>query len=113
MNAVRLTQIGKPLEAAEVPIPEVGPSDILVRVRATGICHSDAHYRDGISKIDNLPVTPGHEVAGVVEKIGKEVKNVAPHDRVCLHYLVHCGACEFCTRGLEQFCITVEMIGKH
>ena len=113
MKAVRLVQIGKPLEDADIAIPEIGASDVLIRVRATGICHSDAHYRAGISKIDNLPVTPGHEVAGRVEKVGGAVGNVAIGDRVCVHYLVHCGSCEFCTRGLEQFCRTVQMMGKH
>jgi 2-desacetyl-2-hydroxyethyl bacteriochlorophyllide A dehydrogenase len=113
MIAVRLTQIGKPLEESDIPIPEVGPSDVLIRVAAAGICHSDEHYRAGISKIDNLPVTPGHEVAGTIEKIGANVSSVAPGERVCVHYLVHCGECEYCRRGLEQFCTTVQMIGKH
>src|SRR5438874_13131611 len=113
MRAVRLVQIGAPLENAEIEVPEIRLSEVLIRVGATGICHSDAHYRAGISKIDNLPVTLGHEVAGRVEKIGSDVTNVAAGDRVCVHYLVHCGSCEFCVRGLEQFCCTGEMIGKH
>jgi D-arabinose 1-dehydrogenase-like Zn-dependent alcohol dehydrogenase len=113
LKAVRLVRIGKPLEDAEIPTPEFGPSDVLIRVAACGICHSDAHYRENISRIDNLPVTLGHEVAGRVEKVGAEVANVAPGQRVCVHYLVHCGSCEFCKRGQEQFCRTVQMIGKH
>jgi D-arabinose 1-dehydrogenase-like Zn-dependent alcohol dehydrogenase len=113
MKAVRLVQIGKPLEDQDVPIPEIGVSDVLIRVAAAGICHSDAHYRAGISKIDNLPVTLGHEVAGHVESVGKDVANVAPGDRVCVHYLVSCGRCDFCGRGLEQFCRSAQMIGKH
>ena len=113
MRAVRLGQIGAPLENAKIEVPEIGLSEVLIRVGATGICHSDAHYRAGISKIDNLPVTLGHEVAGRVEKIGSDVTNVAAGDRVCVHYLVHCGSCEFCVRGLEQFCHQGQMIGKH
>ncbi len=113
MKAVRLVKVGKPLEVAEVPIPKIDPSDVLIRVEATGICHSDEHYRAGVSKIHNLPLTLGHEVAGTVEKIGNAVTNVAPGDRVCVHYLVHCGHCEFCARGLEQFCRSGQMIGKH
>jgi len=113
MKAVRLVQVGKPLQDADVPIPEIESTDVLIRVAAAGICHSDAHYRDGVSKIDNLPVTLGHEVAGRVEKIGSDVTNVAPGERVCVHYLVHCGSCEFCKRGLEQFCRSGQMIGKH
>ena len=106
-------QVGKPLEDAEIPVPGIGASDVLIRVAACGICHSDEHYRAGISKIGNLPLTLGHEVAGTVEKIGTEVTSVGPGERVCVHYLVHCGTCGFCLRGLEQFCPSGQMIGKH
>jgi D-arabinose 1-dehydrogenase-like Zn-dependent alcohol dehydrogenase len=113
MRAVRLTQVGKPLEEAEVDLPEIGASDVLIRVAASGICHSDEHYRAGISRIDRFPVTLGHEIAGWIEKVGGDIKHVTRGDRVCVHYLAHCGSCEFCVRGLEQFCCTGEMIGKH
>jgi 2-desacetyl-2-hydroxyethyl bacteriochlorophyllide A dehydrogenase len=113
VKSVQLLQVGKPLEDAEVALPEIGPSDVLVRVAACGICHSDAHYRVGISTIDRLPVTLGHEVAGRVETAGAEVNHVLLGDRVYVHYLVHCGSCDFCRRGHEQFCAEVQMIGKH
>jgi propanol-preferring alcohol dehydrogenase len=113
MRAVQLTHIGKALEHADVPIPEIGPSEVLIRVAAAGICHSDAHYRAGISKIDDLPLTLGHEIAGRVEEVGSNVAHVSAGDRVCVHYLMHCGTCEFCVRGLEQFCRSGQMIGKH
>src|SRR6266436_5480155 len=113
MRAVQLTQIGEPVEDADVPIPEIGPSDVLIRVAAAGICHSDAHYRAGISRIGSLPLTLGHEIAGRVEKVGAQVANLAAGDRVCVHYLVTCGRCDFCKCGLEQFCRSGQMIGKH
>jgi propanol-preferring alcohol dehydrogenase len=113
MQAVRLTHVGKPLEEAKVEPPDIGPSDVLIRVAACGICHSDAHYRAGISRIDHLPVTLGHEIAGRIEKIGTDINHLTPGDRVCVHYLAHCATCEFCIRGLEQFCRTGQMIGKH
>src|SRR5438309_368929 len=113
MRAVRLVQLGKPLADAEVALPEIGPSEVLVRVAACGICHSDAHYRAGISPIDSLPVTLGHEVAGRVETVGRDVHHVSSGDRVYVHYLVSCGCCDFCRRGHEQFCIKGQMIGKH
>jgi len=113
MQAVRLNQIAKPLEQAQVAVPNIGASDVLIRVAACGICHSDEHYRAGISKVDRLPVTLGHEIAGRIEKVGTEIKHVAPGDRVCVHYLAHCETCEFCVRGLEQFCRSGQMIGKH
>src|SRR5437764_13657765 len=113
MRAVRLTQVGKPLENADVPVPETGSTEVLIRVAAAGICHSDAHYRAGISAIDRLPLSLGHEVAGRVEEVGSDVTHLSAGDRVCVHYLVHCGRCEFCVRGLEQFCRSGQMIGKH
>src|ERR1700746_4012971 len=77
MRAVQLTHIGKALEHADVPIPEIGSSEVLIRVAAAGICHSDAHYRAGISKIDNLPLILGHEVAGCVEEVGRDVTHLS------------------------------------
>ena len=112
MRAVRLVQVGKPLEEADIPVAEIGSSDVLIRVAAAGICHSDAHYRAGLSKIDRLPLTLGHEIAGRVEEVGAHVANLAAGDRVCVHYLVTCQCCDFCKRGLEQFCRSGQMIGK-
>lgn len=113
MKAVQLVEIGEPLELREVPPPGVGNRDVLVRIAAAGICHSDVHYRAGVSAVGPLPQTLGHEVAGVVEEIGPQVESVAVGDRVCLHYLVTCGDCYYCSTGNEQFCIHGEMIGKH
>ena len=72
MEAVRLVEPGKPLEQQKIPIPSAGEEDVLVRVRASGICHSDAHYRAGRSSMGMLPITLGHEVAGEVEWVGKK-----------------------------------------
>ena len=113
MKAVRLVKVGQPLEMHEIPIPEVGLQDILVKVKAAGICHSDAHYRAGVSPVRPLPMTLGHEVAGVVEKVGEKVTGLRPGDRVCLHYMVTCGNCEYCNIGSEQFCTSGSMIGKY
>ena len=113
MRSVRLVQLSHPLQEAEVALPKIGRADVLVRVAACGICHSDAHYRAGISPIAHLPVTPGHEIAGTIESIGQDVDAFRPGDRVCVHYLAYCGVCDFCLRGHEQFCRDVQMIGKH
>lgn len=103
----------KPLELQEIPIPEIGGREVLVRVRAAGICHSDAHYRAGRSAMGRMPITLGHEIAGIVEKIGAQVTNVSAGDRVCLHYNITCGDCHHCSTGSDQFCDTVKMLGHH
>lgn len=113
MKAVRMMEAGKPLEMQDIPIPTVGDEDVLVRVRAAGICHSDAHYRAGRSPMGMMPITLGHEVAGEIEQVGSQVTNVKVGDRVCLHYNLSCGECYYCLRGYEQFCTTVKMIGHH
>src|SRR5580698_10364568 len=113
MKAVRLTEVGKPLTLENLPLPTIGPEEVLVRVQAAGICHSDAHYRAGTSKVSPLPMTLGHEIAGVAEEIGADVKHIAKGARVCVHYMATCGGCVFCHIGHEQFCVTGQMIGKH
>ena len=113
MDAIRMVESGKPLELQRIPIPSAGDEDVLVRVRAAGICHSDAHYRAGRSSMGMLPITLGHEVAGEVEWVGANVTNVKAGDSVCLHYNISCGNCDYCKRGNEQFCTTVKMIGHH
>ncbi len=112
MKAVRLIKPGQALEMQEIPVPSVDPKGLLVRVKAAGICHSDAHYRAGVSPVEPLPMTLGHEVAGLVEGVGAEVANIKVGDRVCLHYMVTCGDCLYCSRGSEQFCSSGKMLGK-
>jgi 2-desacetyl-2-hydroxyethyl bacteriochlorophyllide A dehydrogenase len=113
MKTVRMISVGQPLQMQEVPVPAVGERDILVRVCAAGICHSDAHYRAGRSPVRPLPMTLGHEVAGVVEQVGPQVTSVQVGDRVCLHYNITCGDCYACSTGNEQFCSQCLMLGHY
>lgn len=113
MKAVQMIGAGQPLELREIPVPMIGARDILVRVRAAGICHSDVHYRAGRSPVRPLPMTLGHEVAGVVEQIGQHVTSIGVGDRVCLHYNITCGDCYYCSTGNEQFCPQVLMLGHY
>ncbi len=113
MKAVRLVEPGRRLEQQDAPMPSIGPRDVLVRVKAAGICHSDVHYRAGISPVHPLPLALGHEVAGVIEEVGAAVTRVAVGDRVCLHYMVTCGECRYCSLGSEQFCTSGQMLGKN
>jgi D-arabinose 1-dehydrogenase-like Zn-dependent alcohol dehydrogenase len=112
VKGLRLVEAGHPLREAEVEEPVPGPGEIRVRIRAAGICHSDAHYRAGTSPAGPLPLTLGHEVAGVVEAAGGGVETLSAGDRVALHYLVGCGACPACLEGRDPFCPEAAMLGK-
>ncbi len=112
MKAIRLLEFGSPLVGQEMEIPAFGSHDVLIRVAAAGICHSDAHYRAGVSQLKSLPLTLGHEIAGVVEEVGTDVQGLATGARVCVHYLATCGHCPFCRNGTEQFCPEGEMVGN-
>lgn len=113
MKALQLVEIGQPLQMREIPVPALADQDVLIAVRAAGICHTDEHYRMGVSPVAFLPQILGHEVAGVVERAGKRVRNLKPGDRVTVHYLATCTTCEWCRSGHEQFCRSGQMIGKH
>ena len=113
MRAVRMVGIHQPLQMQDIPMPLMGEGDVLVRVQAAGICHSDAHYRAGRSPVRPLPMTLGHEIAGVVDQVGKRVSTIKVGDRVCLHYLLSCGKCPYCGAGQEQFCIRGSMLGHY
>ena len=112
MTAARLHRIGKTLSIDRINIPTIDDTDVLIDVQACGLCHSDMNYRDGIAPVGKIPITLGHEIAGIVAKTGAQVKNLREHDRVFVHYIVSCGRCSFCRSGLENYCIHYRMIGK-
>lgn len=112
MKAIQICGIGERLRLVDVPKPKPAAGEVLVAVKAAGICHSDAHYRSGVGALAQVPITPGHEVAGIVDSAGPGVSAARVGERVCLHYLVTCGQCAYCQRGIGQFCGEVAMIGK-
>lgn len=112
MRAMQLVTAGKPLELREVPAPLPGSDDVVIDVEAAGICRSDVHYRAGFPVVGPLPLTLGHEVAGVVSATGTNVEEPATGRRVCVHYQIGCGSCSYCNRGFEQFCPDGKMIGN-
>jgi len=113
MKAVRLIEVQRPLQLQHIPIPIIDENNVLVRVKAAGICHTDVHYRDGKSPVHPLPRTLGHEIAGIVEQVGNKVTTVKVGDRVCVHYVLSCGTCYYCSTGNEQFCVQGSMIGRY
>ena len=103
MRAAVLHEVGKPLEIENVAIDKPGPREVLIRTAATGVCHSDLHFVDGLWPCP-LPVVLGHESAGVVEQVGSLVQYVRPGDHVITCLSVFCGHCEHCLSGHPARC---------
>lgn len=110
MKALLLKQY-KELELVDLPTPEVGPQDLLVQVKACGICGSDVHGYDGSTGRRVPPIVMGHEAAGVITAVGREVKGFQPTDRVTFDSTVSCGHCFFCTRGQINLCDNRQVLG--
>ncbi len=113
MKAARLIKIGEPLQLTEILIPEPDCDEVLIRVKAAGICSSDLHYQDGRSSVSKLPLTLGHEVAGEIVALGGKVEDLKTGDRVCLFYLITCGKCEMCSTDRDNYCSQAKMLGKN
>jgi propanol-preferring alcohol dehydrogenase len=104
MRAVRYHGPKQALRLETIPKPAPGPGEIVVRVRAAGICHTELHFLSGLLDLGVHPVTLGHEVVGVVEEQGTGVASVKEGDRVILYYYVGCGRCPHCLVGDENLC---------
>lgn len=99
------------LELADMPQPDIGAGDVLVRVRACGICGSDVHGLDGSTGRRIPPIVMGHEAAGVIERVGKDVRGWREGDRVTFDSTVSCGQCHFCRRGEINLCDNRQVLG--
>jgi threonine 3-dehydrogenase len=114
MKALRKMQPGRGLAYETAPVPSIGPTDVLVRVKATSICGTDLHiygwdrWSQGRIK---PPVTLGHEFCGVVERVGEEVTAVKPGDFVSAEMHVNCGHCQQCRLGQAHICQNLRIIG--
>jgi len=103
---------GRPLALEEVPEPHAGPAQVRLRVLACGVCHTDLHLAEGEITPPRLPVTPGHQVVGVVDEVGAEVELFTSGERVGLPWLHSaCGECTFCRRGEENLCPQARFTG--
>ena len=103
VQGVIARQKGAPVEVATILVPDPGPGEALVRVQASGVCHTDLHYREG-GIGDDFPYFLGHEAAGLVEAVGDDVTDVAPGDFVILNWRAVCGQCRACRRGRPWYC---------
>jgi len=110
MNALLLREYMN-LELVQMPTPEIGPHDVLVRVRACGICGSDVHGLDGKTGRRIPPLVMGHEAAGEVVETGAQVHDLRPGDRVTFDSTVYCGQCFHCARGEANLCDNREVLG--
>jgi propanol-preferring alcohol dehydrogenase len=113
MRAAVVRKFGQPLEIQEVPVPEVGPGQILVSIAASGVCHTDLHAADGDWPVKPTPpFIPGHEGVGHVAAVGAGVRSVKEGDAVGVPWLyTACGHCEHCTTGWETLCTAQQNTG--
>ncbi len=103
-----------PLALRDVPVPEPGPGQVRVRVQVCGVCRTDLHIVEGELPQAKRPVVPGHEVVGIVDRVGKGVSTVREGDRVGVAWLQEtCGRCEFCRAGRENLCGQARFTGYH
>jgi L-iditol 2-dehydrogenase len=110
MKALVLKEYMK-LSYEEVPMPGFGPTDVLVAVKACGICGSDVHGLDGSTGRRRPPIIMGHEAAGVITEVGSAVNGWKRGDRVTFDSTIYCGACEFCRRGHINLCDNRRVLG--
>jgi D-arabinose 1-dehydrogenase-like Zn-dependent alcohol dehydrogenase len=100
MRSVQVSKPKGPFEIVERDIPEPGPMQVRIKVQACGICHSDSFTKEGLFPGIQYPRVPGHEIAGVIDEVGKEVSQWQPKQRVAVGWHGgHCGHCESCRRG--------------
>ncbi len=105
MHAMVLERAGEKLKAMKLPIPSASDYELLIKVQACGICRTDLHVVDGELTDPRLPLIPGHQIIGVVETAGKNVKDFHPGDMVGVPWLGGtCGSCRFCLSGRENLC---------
>ncbi|MBW7963054.1 alcohol dehydrogenase AdhP [Bradyrhizobium sp. BR 10261] len=106
MKAAVVKQFGKPLVIEDVPVPQPGPGEVLVRVKACGVCHTDLHAASGDWPVKPVPpFIPGHEAAGIIAALGPGVKNLKVGDAVGVAWLHDaCMSCEYCETGWETLC---------
>ncbi|MCP2520493.1 zinc-dependent alcohol dehydrogenase family protein [SCandidatus Aminicenantes bacterium Aminicenantia_JdfR_composite] len=103
-----------PLKIEEIEIPQINENEILIKVNACGICHTDLHIIEGELPPVKMPVIPGHQIVGIVEKIGGKVTKFKVGDKVGVPWLHStCGKCEFCKRGKENLCNNAKFTGYH
>lgn len=95
--------VDEPLVVEDLPTPAIGPHDVLVRLSASGICHTDLTVIRGLSNLP-LPIVPGHEGCGVVEAVGADVRRTAVGDRVLASVSPACGSCWWCLNGMSNHC---------
>jgi propanol-preferring alcohol dehydrogenase len=113
MKAAVVTRLGAPLELREVPVPQIGPGQVLIRVRASGVCHTDLHAASGDWPVKpQPPFIPGHEGVGEIAALGAGVTHLKEGDRVGAPWLhTACGRCVHCVGGWETLCESQQMTG--
>jgi len=114
MRAAVFTEPGLMPTVQEVPTPVPGPGEVLIKVAACGVCHTDLHYIEhGVPTVKPPPIILGHEASGIVAALGEGVEGPEEGARVLVPAVVTCGKCSFCREGRENICTSMVMFGNH
>jgi 2-desacetyl-2-hydroxyethyl bacteriochlorophyllide A dehydrogenase len=114
MKAARFYKVGEPLKVEAIPIPELSPEEVLVDIKACGICGSDIHIvYEGVTPTAYTPIALGHEPSGVIAALGQEVEGWKVGERVTINPFLTCGKCINCLSGNSQICLSRRVIGIH
>jgi len=114
MKAAVFHEPNTPLPIEDIPEPSIGNDDVLVKVAACGVCHTDLHYIDhGVPTFKKPPLVLGHEASGTIAKTGSTVKNFKEGDNVLIPAVLSCGTCDFCRTGRENICASMRMFGNN
>ena len=123
MKAARIVELNEPLQVQELQIPTPSGSQVLIRIQSSGVCHSDVHvwegYYEGIQGQQlrttdrgvKYPLTPGHEIAGIVEGLGEQAEGFAKNDKVLVYPWIGEGMCPACRIGEENLCDKPRSLG--
>ena len=122
MKSYKVVEFGMPMQKVEEPTPKPQGSEVLVRITAAGVCHSDVHLWEGFfdmgggnkystAKTMNPPRIMGHEIVGVVEAVGPDSKGAKPGDKAVVYPWIGCGKCWYCQHGTENLCPTPRALG--
>ncbi|HZA63666.1 MAG TPA: alcohol dehydrogenase catalytic domain-containing protein [Nitrososphaeraceae archaeon] len=108
-DAARFYRVGEPIKIEDNPVPRIKPDEVLLKIRAASVCHSDVHVTSGVIPV-NGPIVLGHEIAGNIEELGEKVETIKKGDGAIVHFITPCGDCNYCLTGNSNVCRNINSL---